>query len=95
MPTDLMVPSIHLNGTSASEIIKQLEAVVDALRQTEEAMTAAAPNARDYYVQGPDAYKTACAQWADRLLKVSGVKEEVFAVLEVVVNREYELHHKK
>lgn len=59
MVGELKPPTIHLNGTSGTELFEAGERVYDALRATIEAMLTATPNARDYYVQGVEAFKEA------------------------------------
>ena len=48
-----------------------------AVRDAMEALQKAAPNARDYYVQGPDAYKTAMAEHANRIVRLNSVWQEL------------------
>lgn len=51
----MLIPTVHLNGTSGQDLLEQQQAVLDALRAVREAMVAAMPNGRDYYPQGEDA----------------------------------------
>lgn len=60
--TTTMLPMIHMNGTSAAELEEQADRARTALMAAQDALTAAAPNARDYYVIGPDAFRTARAE---------------------------------
>jgi DNA-binding ferritin-like protein len=46
------VPCVHSNGTSAKELLAQLDAVFDAIRELIRAMGNASPNGRDYYPTG-------------------------------------------
>ena len=52
----MIIPTVHLNGTSGQDLLEQQQAVLDALLAVREAMMAATPNARDYYPQGEDAF---------------------------------------
>jgi len=55
----MRAPTIHLNGTSGEALLDQATSAAQALREALEAMGRAAPNARDYYVQGPEAFPLA------------------------------------
>lgn len=48
----MIAPTVHLNGTDGEELLRQLEAAYTAVQAAITAVMAAAPNARDYYVQG-------------------------------------------
>jgi hypothetical protein len=52
----MTLPTIHLNGTSAKDLRSEYDAAADALQTFTEAWGRITCNARDYYVQGPDAY---------------------------------------
>lgn len=47
-----VLPTIHLNGTSAETLLFEATQARDALSRALDAMWGAAPNARDYYPQG-------------------------------------------
>jgi hypothetical protein len=72
-----MIPTRHLNGTSQKDIDDNYETMLAALREAIKVMEAASPNARDYYVQGPDAFGVAQAQHVNRILRVADVKNQV------------------
>lgn len=72
----MMIPSIHLNGTSKSDLIEQqcdvrraADALLDALRK-------AGPNGRDYYPQGTDALRKAQAEYAERYAAVTKIRDD-------------------
>jgi hypothetical protein len=46
----MIYPTIHLNGTAASDLYDQYAAVADSLRESIRIMRENGPNARDYYV---------------------------------------------
>lgn len=52
MATDILKPTIHLNGTAASVLLESYLEASDALRKAMEVLQDAAPNGRDYYPQG-------------------------------------------
>jgi len=51
----MIIPTIHLNGTSKEELARQLEDAHSAITFAQTKLRQAAPNAPDYYPQGPDA----------------------------------------
>jgi len=55
-PISLTVPTVHLNGTSREELLRQLQDAWQAVFQARDALAKASPNARDYYPQGEHAY---------------------------------------
>jgi hypothetical protein len=73
----MIAPTVHMNGTSRDELIRQLETAYDALNTAIEALTAASPNARDYYPQGPHAYSQASNEHTARLGALHTVRADV------------------
>ena len=49
-------PTIHLNGTSAADLLAQYRAAYEATFAALEALCKAAPHGRDYYLQGNSSY---------------------------------------
>lgn len=70
-------PTVHLNGSSADTLLEGYEAAAESLGAALEALAGAAPNARDYYVQGPSAFEEARREHVARLEKVTAVLEEI------------------
>jgi hypothetical protein len=52
-------PTVHLNGTSHRELYNGYEEAYHAVRAAQEAFNFIEFNARDYYVQGDDAFTKA------------------------------------
>ncbi len=50
------IPTIHLNGTSFTDLRDGYAAAYDAIEKAMEALGNAELNGRDFYPQGPDAY---------------------------------------
>ncbi len=75
-------PTIHMNGTSAAELAERYEAAAVAVAAALDALTFAAPNARDYYPQGPTAFAEARREHEERILKVRAVRDEIGALYE-------------
>jgi len=63
----MITPLVHLNGTSRDELIEQACNVIDALHDAGAALAKAAPNARDYYLGGPELLAQAQAQHDARM----------------------------
>ena len=83
------VPTVHLNGTPAEHLRDDLQAAIEALRTGAQAMAAAAPNGRDYYVQDAGAIQRVMNQHArrctdlDRILtELTEMRDHVQAVLD-------------
>ena len=76
----MMVPTVHLNGTSKSELRDQLSGVTQALDSTLQALMRAAPNGRDYYPQGPDALDAALAEHKGRVQMLRALMNEVVEI---------------
>ncbi len=84
----MIVPTVHLNGTSASALTGQYEMAGHALRTAIQELENCNPNARDYYVQGPDAYRLAAAEHNARIQKVRDVLKEIEELHKKVTEQE-------
>ena len=87
----MQIPTIHLNGTSKDGLIEPLHNAILALDAAITAVCEAAPNARDYYPQGPAAFTAAQDEHTARLKQLDAVKEE----LETLAAAIYEGGHKR
>lgn len=76
------LPTIHLNGTSKGELLRQLQDAVIAIGDAEIAVQRACPNGRDYYPQGPDAINAALDEHRARMARLRSVREELEAIAE-------------
>lgn len=65
MPT--VFPTIHLNGTSANELIQRYEAAYTALTEAARLLAQCAPHGRDYYPQGAGAYAQATREFGQAM----------------------------
>lgn len=83
----LTLPTVHLNGTSRDSLLEGYIAALDALRLAMEALQAAAPNARDYYVQAGDTFCIAQNQHFTRLARLRETLEEPNTIAEHVSSR--------
>lgn len=77
-------PTVHLNGTSAQDLLEGYERAHEALREAMEALAQAAPNGRDYYVQQPGAFESAIAEHQSRMTRLRDVSLELEALAEHV-----------
>jgi hypothetical protein len=86
MTMNLMIPTVHMNGTSRKELADQLEHAVRAIDTAMEAMREACPHDRDYYLQGPTAGPAAREQHRNRLRRLEAVQAEIYTIYEGVVD---------
>lgn len=75
--TKLAVPTVHLNGTSRESLLEGYSEAIRALNRAETKMTAACPNARDYYVQDGPAFGIAMDQHTARMKKLREIISEL------------------
>jgi hypothetical protein len=73
----MMVPTVHLGGTSHDRLLETACEAVNALLAGLEAMERAAPNPRDYYPQGSGAFDAAAREHAERVARVRAVVNEM------------------
>lgn len=78
----MMHPTIHLNGTSKGELLRQLTDAIIAIGDAEIAVAKACPNGRDYYVQGRGAIDDALREHSDRLARLAAVRSELEQIAE-------------
>ena len=79
-------PRIHLRGTSKAVLSDDYITACDKLRQALEALKTAAPNARDYYPIGPDAFTDASREQGERYQKIRDVLADMEALAEHVAD---------
>lgn len=84
----MRVPTIHLNGTSHSELAAQFDRVSHALCEAVNALVDASPNGRDYYPQGPTAMKEAVAEHDLRVKTLQNLRQEIEAIQEAIADAE-------
>jgi hypothetical protein len=77
MPNNPQFPLVHMNGTSADELIEQQCDIARALRDALEVMAANGPNARDYYPLEAGAWERAREQHTARLSAINAVLADV------------------
>lgn len=72
-----MIPTVHRNGTSGEELLRQVGDARDAVRVAIKAIEDIAPNARDYYVQPGRAFEQACAEHQRRMATLIAMQAEL------------------
>jgi hypothetical protein len=80
----VLIPTVHMNGTAGEELRDQYAAAAEALRKALDAVCDAGPNARDYYVQGPDASLAAQREHEARVKTLKTMRDELAAIMEGV-----------
>lgn len=80
----MMLPTVHLNGTSKAELMRQFGGAIDAIRTAQDAIGDASPNARDYYVQGENAFSRACAEHRARASRLADIRREYESILDAI-----------
>lgn len=81
-------PTIHLNGTSADDLLEQQCNAMSAIRDAITAVSNAGPNGRDYYPQGLQALQQATEQFRARLQKLQDVLTEIEQIAEHIANEQ-------
>lgn len=79
-PAKLIVPTIHLNGTSRYGLLDPIREALRALREAEDKVGRTAPHPRDYYPQGDAIYARAAALHRERLVKLHEVITELQSI---------------
>jgi hypothetical protein len=78
------IPTIHMNGTTGEVLLEQYATAARAVQKAIDAVCDAGPNARDYYVQGPDAGLAAQREHEARVKALKTVRDELDAMMEGV-----------
>lgn len=84
----MILPTVHLNGTGIESLMAQYNNAYYALTEAIRKMAAAAPNGRDYYLQGPGVWQSAVAEHEDRMKRVQAVMEEIGKIGEYLGDEE-------
>lgn len=81
--SELVVPTVHSNGSGAHNLFEQYKGALEALRGAIEALPV--PHGRDYYVQEDEqAYRKARAQFEDQFRKLREVEEDLTTLLRAI-----------
>jgi hypothetical protein len=83
------LPSVHMNGTSAGELIGAAMRAAATIRVAMERLPDASPHGRDYYPQGSGELARAEAWHRSRRLRLESVHGELMALAEGIDNGGY------
>ncbi len=72
---EILLPTVHLNGTSKDELVNGLRAITAGLDEALRAIQDAWPHGRDYYTQSTDLHAVH-AQWAKRRADLHRIRAE-------------------
>jgi hypothetical protein len=81
------IPTIHLNGTGATNLRDEYAAAYDSLTKALEAFASTTCNGRDFYPQGADAYYKARDERAEAFGHLEAVRRYVGEVLMGICNQ--------
>lgn len=84
MSQKIMIPLVHLNGTSKQSLLDQYENAIKALEDAKEVLLKSAPNGRDYYPLEEGAYGIAFNQHVTRIGKIDSVINELASIVEEI-----------
>ncbi len=80
----MRMPTIHLNGTGKKMLLEGYENAYHAIRDAEKALNNVEFNARDYYVQGPEAWTEAVKEMQGRFEALAKIKKEIEEIAEAI-----------
>jgi hypothetical protein len=83
----LIIPTVHLNGTSKDELLEQIEEAYAAIGTAVKALAKMGPNGRDYYVQKDNPIYQAQDQHSARMKKLLDVQRELEALVEGIADQ--------
>jgi hypothetical protein len=84
----VVLPTIHMNGTSAEALADALVVALEKLWEAQKALAEAGPNARDYYPQGPAVTQLALEQHRKREEQLQDIRTDLATVLDSVLDQQ-------
>lgn len=72
----MMIPTIHLNGTSKEQLLRELEEILIALEGAKKKMEKQTIHGRDYYPQGHEALQAAVKEGIGRFQRLRSITRE-------------------
>lgn len=78
----MMLPTIHLNGTSQESLHAGYREALQSIQSAIDALARIPPHGRDYYPQGPHAYAQAHDEYVARMAALQKVCSEIYALAE-------------
>lgn len=77
----LQAPLVHLNGTSAKELMMDLHNAYEIVGDAFNALTGCGPNGRDFYPLGADAMASAEREHRERMKSLEHVQDELQSLI--------------
>lgn len=77
-----VLPTIHLNGTSAEALALQYDNARQAVNLAIRTLQDACPNQRDYYMRAPEVWRAAWTEHELRINKLVTVRDQLQALAE-------------
>lgn len=87
---DITAPVMNLNGSSATALLAQHLAALEALRTAAKAMHETFPHGRDFQTAPPNTYKRAAGQARERCLTIERLIMDYEALAEAISNQQQE-----
>ncbi len=84
----MMVPSVHLNGTSKDALLDSVAEAAKAVEAALKPLSDASPNERDYYPQGVGAFLRAQSEHEYRMARVTAVYNELMDLYYAIEGKE-------
>lgn len=84
----MMIPTVHLNGTSKTELVEQNERVFVALQNAYVAMKQASPNGRDFYTKGDSALSRALEEHRERMVRMHTLMDQYEQIIGEIEKQE-------
>jgi len=88
-------PTLHLNGTSSETLLTGYLEARAAVVVAQAALRSMEFNARDYYPQGPDAWREASNEASLRYQKLDDVANDLLVIAEEVQRQAEERNERK
>ena len=76
----MMIPTVHSNGDGKRTLLENYEKAGQAIQMAMDDLRQTAPNARNFYVQGNDAFEKAVFEHAVRMEKLASVHDEIVEI---------------
>jgi hypothetical protein len=76
----LIIPTIHLNGTSKKELLEQQADAREAIMNAMMVLRKAVPHSHDYYPQGDGAYLKAAEQYGIQQKRLQDTYDELMQI---------------
>ena len=80
----MRLPTVHMNGTGRRMLKEGYEKAWWAIREAENALRNIEFNARDYYVDGPEAWPEAVKEMEERFAALGKIEKDIETILESI-----------